>query len=171
MGRAPSTKTLEVITKVQLRVKTSEIVINNKIQDSIIKNWNSNQKANHLDDIIDDLNTINNSNFKVTLRIPWKYKGRINHMLINSNIEFAEMKNKISLAIKCNIIKPVIIFSFLGFITSFVFLTPFYLFPKVNLVIPVISGIVISGIYFGLFYLKIQSVSEQFINELKNKYL
>lgn len=171
MGRSHSREPLEVITALQLKVKTSEILINNKIQDSIIKNWNSNQKANHLDDILDDLNTSNNSNFEVTLRIPWQYKGNTNHMLIKGNIKFTETQNRIVLSIICNVIKPLIIFTFLGFITSFVFLTPFYLFPKVNLLIPAIAGVVIAGIYFGMFYFRIQRISDQFINDLKRKYL
>ena len=153
-----------------MKVKTSQLFINDDIKESIVTNWKSDQNIIHNNKILDNMNLNSNSNFNITLRIPWQYKGSTNHILIKGNIEFTKIDNKIALSIICNIIKPLVLFTFLGFLSSFVFLMPLYLLSQVNLIIPILTGVVLSAFYFGFFYLRMQMISSQFIYDLKNKY-
>jgi hypothetical protein len=152
-----------------LQLTTAQTSINKEIRESIIANWNFKANKQLQNDLLDDEMTTNASDFKVTLRIPWKLNSGVNHMLINGVIQFVEANEKITLSLSCSILKPLIIFGFLGFLSAFIFLLPFYVIPFVNLFTPILGGFVISTIYFGLFYRNLQKVSNQFITELKHK--
>ncbi len=152
-----------------MQLTTAQTSINKEIRESIIANWNFKANKQLQNDLLDDEMTTNASDFKVTLRIPWKLNSGVNHMLINGVIQFVEANEKITLSLSCSILKPLIIFGFLGFLSAFIFLLPFYVIPFVNLFTPILGGFVISTIYFGLFYRNLQKVSNQFITELKHK--
>ncbi len=148
-----------------MKITTSQIRINKEIKESIIENWIFNDKD------VDILEKKANTNFQLTLRIPWTYKRTTNHMLINGLINFTEYNKIIKLVIKCNIAKPLILFSILGFLTSLFFIFPFTYINHKNIIIPFILGVIFSGIYFAIFFNKIQIISANFIKELVTKNL
>ena len=153
-----------------MKLKTSEILISYKQQDSLMEHWKSTEQAKENPDILDSGVTLPNKSFEVTLRIPWQLKGGTGHMLIGAELLFIKKKKHAALAILCHFTKPLIFSVFLGFLTSLVFLFPYAFFSGVHLIFPFLAGIAISGIYFGLFYLKIQKFSCQYLNELKNNF-
>lgn len=151
-----------------MQLTTAHKSINKEIRESIIANWNFKTNKQLQDDLLDDEITTNAEDFKVTLRIPWQLNSGVNHMLIEGLIQFVESNEKITLSLRCSILKPLIIFGFLGFLSAFIFLIPFYAFPSLNLIIPILGGFVITVIYFTLFYWNLQKVSKQFLVELTN---
>ena len=60
--------------------------------------------------------TTNISDFKVTLRIPCQLNSGVNHMLKEGVIQFVESTEKTTLSLIFSILKPLIIFGFLGFL-------------------------------------------------------
>lgn len=92
-------------------------------------------------------------------------------MLLSTDLKFTFKKeNQILLSIVCNVVKPFVIYTLLGFLTAFVFLFPLF-HDLMHLIYLFIGGIIVSGIYFGLFYLKIMRISMAYTEELVRKNL
>jgi VIT1/CCC1 family predicted Fe2+/Mn2+ transporter len=164
-------KTDTIKRNTELKIQTYTISINQKLQDSLIENWNSTEQPNEDPNILDSGIVLPNKSLKVTLRIPWQLSGGYGHMLINANLLFVTKQNRMELAILCHFTKPMIFSIILGFLTSLIFIFPYFIFPKINWLPFILAGIAISGIYFGWFYVKIRRMSILYLIELRDKYM
>ncbi len=91
-------------------LKTAEISIDKKTQDSILKNWNHNEDEYFDEEVLDHINRL-----EIILRVPYKGQGgNRHHMLISSRIEMKERKNGIALVMYCNLLKPLVLSLILG---------------------------------------------------------
>ena len=142
-------------------LKTSEILIDKKTQDAIVKNWNQRESESVEIDILDNVNRLD-----LTLRVPFKVKGGESYMLIPSRIEMKDRKNQIALSIHCNLMKPLIISLILGLLSSVLFFAIY-----LNLAYFIGMTIVISGIFFGMFYFNVFKRSDEYLTKLKGEYL
>ena len=154
-----------------MHIQTSQRLINRKTYESFQENWNTNEDPVLDPNILDSGLSSPKKSFQVTLRLPVSLRGLNGFMLIKANILFLDNNNNaITLAIACSFTKPIIFSIFLGFVTSLIVVAPYCFFSRIHMIVPFLSGVIISAIYFARFYYRIKKISDPYLIELERKY-
>src|SRR5690606_20037836 len=113
-------------------------------------------------ELLDNELAKNTDKLNLTLRVPYKMKGSVNHMLIPSELRFTTQGNQVKLSLVCSFTKPVIISLIFGLIPSML-----SLITQSNIFAFLLLVIIISGITFSFIYFQIEKTSSQCLQELK----
>ena len=141
-----------------IEIKTSQILINKITLETIQKNWNHVLSQYQNKEIIDE-----SISYEMILRVPFKTKGSINHMLISSRLKIKQEISQFSITLYCTILKPIIVSLLLGITSSILVFTL-----SNHLIYSLILLSLISTISLILFLLKITTISKKYLINLKN---
>ena len=154
-----------------MRIKTAEIPISKSLQGSIIENWNTSKSEEVNQETIDGELISQVRQFNIVLRIPYVFKGSKNHILLNSHLAFRNNIDGVILSLYCSILKPAILFIFLGLLTATIFVLPKVYSNNGSVLMYVFSVLVLSAVYFVFFYFRLLRISNRYLTELSQKHL
>lgn len=152
-----------------MEITTAEILVDESLQEAIIENWQGEEVVVFTSDILDNDIRIPKKQLIVTLRIPYKSRGDLSHMLIKSKLVFIKKNNAFLLRMNCKVLKPILISTFLGSLFASVVVIPIILVDSVSWFFLILTSLIFSLIHFGLTFLRIKRVSIAFLKELKRK--
>jgi hypothetical protein len=139
-----------------MKIKLSEILIENITKDIFFKNWN---KLSSESVSFEFMNKIN-------LKVPIRIKSHKVNILINSKLVLKENNKGISVSFYSDFRKSLIYSLLIGIIPSLLFLL---LYSSMELFI--ISSIFISLLILRMFYLNTLKLSDEYLNKIKENYI
>jgi hypothetical protein len=142
--------------KRELKIKISEILIENINQEMFLKNWNK-LKSESVN--FESLNKIN-------LKVPIIIKRHKANIIVSSKLVLKENNEGISVNLWTDFTKYIIYSLLIGTLPSLLFL---FLYSSMELFI--IFSILISLIILRMFYINILKLSKEYLKEIKKEFI
>lgn len=144
-------------------IKTSQILINKEIQETILDNWSQRVKSNDFEsmDTLDEVDRI-----ETALHVKFYGRKKSKFVKINCKIEMKDVQEGIVLTIRANMLKLMLKSLFIGAGLYLVFLR--FTFPFIFF----LPGAILFGVaVFYWYYRKVSKKCREYLIRLKEGYL
>lgn len=136
-----------------MKIKTSEILIENISKEMFLKKWGTQKSAS--------VNFLN----KINLKVPFSFKGHKGHIRVYSTLDLKETDKGVAINLISDFKKHIIYSVLAGMLPSLIFL-----FLYSSLALFIISSVLISVIFMRMFYINTLKLSKNYLKEIKQRY-